>query len=126
MHHARPTSFLLFSHVLLGCFGLLSTVAAQQQSPEEHAAYAITESALVDALALRPGMKRADVEKAFVAATDGFRVQPPMVYAYRKCYTIHIDIEFSGKNGGKQLPDGSPDDIIVEVSRPYLEQFALD
>ena len=65
---------------------------------------------------IKPGMTRQSLSRSFEG--DGglqFRLQGR--YTYKHCHYIKIDVEFSGVDDG---PDFSPNDKIVNVSRPYL------
>ena len=104
----------------------LPQITAQQLSSKQLQATATVENALADARALHPGMTRKDVEKSFDNAS--FSGPSPTTYTYRKCPPIHIEVRYKLKQEahGNTPASISPDDTIISVSRPYLDDVSLD
>jgi hypothetical protein len=71
---------------------------------------------------IKPGMTRQSLFRSF-EEDGGLQFRSHGRDAYKHCHYIKIDVEFSGVDGG---PDFSPDDKIVNVSRPYLEYPVSD
>jgi hypothetical protein len=66
---------------------------------------------------IKPGMTRQSLSRSF-ERDGGLQFRSHGRYAYKHCHYIKVDIEFSNVDDS---PDLSPDDKIVNVSRPYLE-----
>ena len=103
--------FFVWLHPTIRC-----TAAPAQDS------CAIIRQAIDDTLQIKPGMTRADVEKKY--QLDG-GLQPLNLpsttrYLYLKCSLIKIDVEFKAGADSKR-GSLSPNDIVVSVSKPYLE-----
>lgn len=100
---------------LLFCSGL-----AQAQSHNTVASpCVIVRQALEDYRAIKPGLKRKDVEKTF--KYDG-GLQSPVQgrFTYKDCAYIKLDITFQlGANRGDE--QASPDDVVKTVSRLYID-----
>lgn len=113
------------SLVFVVCFMLscLPPLIAQE-APDIRVASMVLDSALRDARALHPGMRRAEVEKAFENAS--FVGPSPTQYTWRKLPTIHIEVEYRCKKDAEGRMLFSPDDVIVSVSRPYLDDVSRD
>ena len=105
--------------LLLTAF-LLQSPSTRSPAPikQNDVAVAIAQQALRDTRALHPGMKRKDVEKKFIQAS--FTTNVETVYTYAQCQEIHIVVRFNQPN------DFSPEDTIISVSRPYLDDVTAD
>jgi hypothetical protein len=68
---------------------------------------------------LHPGMARSAV-KALFDEDGGLQFFGETRYDYRLCHSIKIDVKFRSAVSG-QRPEERDDDVIVSVSRPYLE-----
>jgi hypothetical protein len=84
---------------------------------------ALVKEALNDSSHIKAGMTRAEVEKSFRA--DGglqffSKSGSTTRYVYRKCELIKIDVKFEAAVVS-QTGSWSPNDIVVSVSKPYLE-----
>lgn len=73
---------------------------------------------------VRPGMTRRDVERLFIP-DGGLSSGAPSIYVFRECLFIKVQVDFRPtlKNG---VWGGSADDVIVKISRPYLEAMNID
>jgi hypothetical protein len=72
--------------------------------------------------AIKPGMTRRDLARVFTEE-GGLSTRTHQTYVYRQCPYIKVEIEFSAVDRGR---DKSPDDKIVQVSRPFLEYSIMD
>ena len=74
---------------------------------------------------IKPGMKRAEVEKLFTedGGLQSFTIER---YVCRKCPVVKIDIKFTHANPKKDGDNQQPADIVSEVSKPYLEPQYYD
>lgn len=95
----------------------------QTPAPVAHGSCAPIRQALDDSSHIKTGMTRAQVEKNF--RHDGglqFFSQSSSAtrYVYLKCSFIKIDVKFKAAVV-KEAGFSSPDDILVSVSKPYLE-----
>jgi len=72
---------------------------------------------------LKPGMTREQIEKEF-QPDDTFGSGPIKRYVYKKCAYIKIDIDFDlvDANAVKD----NPEDRVVKISKPYIEQQFVD
>jgi hypothetical protein len=89
---------------------------------------AVVKEALDDSLHIKAGMTRPEVEKHFTPdgglqsfSTTGSTTR----YVYLKCEFIKINISFKSAVRGKQ-DLRSPDDVVENVSKPYLEYPMAD
>jgi hypothetical protein len=73
---------------------------------------------------LHPGMARSAL-KAFFDQDGGLHTFGEARYDYRLCHSIKIDVKFRSAVSG-QRPEERDDDVIVSVSRPYLEIPFMD
>ncbi len=72
---------------------------------------------------IRPGDLRKSLDLSW-QEDGGIQVPSPMRYLLRTCKTIKIDVKFRQVDVTRAF--GTPDDIIVSVSKPYLEYPAYD
>ena len=82
----------------------------------------LVNNALQEHHKLKAGMKRRDVDKSFTLAS--FVVRDTTTYTFRRCDTIHIRVTFSFDPKVKN--DFSPDDVIVSVTAPFLQEATAD
>jgi len=78
-----------------------------------------------DINAIKPGMTRADLLKIFTTE-GGISTRTWQRYVYKRCPYIKVDVEFKpvGDEGGK--PQETPEDIIIKISKPFLEFSIMD
>jgi hypothetical protein len=108
---------------LAGCIAS-SSITVGMCAPTCHTAEEIITDALKAAADLKVGDTRADVERSF-ELEGGLQSRTKSRYVFKKCSYIKIDVEFTGK--GDSSPAGFPStDIIVQVSKPYLEYSIED
>ena len=78
-----------------------------------------------DCQKIHPGMTRADLDKMFRRDTGGVAVPDSTVlpfrehqtFDYRRCNHIIIDVDFRPSVS----KDEQPKDVIIKVSKPYLD-----
>jgi hypothetical protein len=101
------------------------STAAKTQNPQAQAC-GVIEEALEDLRSIKAGTTRGAVETKF--EPDGglsfFDDKTQHCrYVYKKCNFIKVDVDF--KLAKKSTP-GSPEDVMVKISKPYLEYPAND
>jgi hypothetical protein len=74
--------------------------------------------ALSSAAQIKPGMKRKDIGTVFIQ-DGGISFRTEGRYVFRECPYIKIKIKFS--EDGATIGNESPEDVITEISSPYLE-----
>ena len=78
---------------------------------------------------IQPGMTRQNLLNIF-GEEGGLSTRTQRKYVYKQCPYIKVDVEFSpveaASNPNASRYDESPDDKIVEISRPYLEYSISD
>lgn len=100
----------------------------RQNSVKQQDSCVVVKEALDDSLHIKVGMTRREVEKYFTPdgglqffSTTGSTTR----YVYLKCEFIKVDISFKSAVRGRQNLR-SPDDIVENVSKPYLEYPIAD
>lgn len=85
---------------------------------EESSCCAVVQRAMSATTQIKPGMKRKDVEKAFIE-DGGLSFKGEGRYVFKECHLIKIKVKFSEVAGatGKE----SPDDTVTDISSPYIE-----
>ena len=74
---------------------------------------------------VKAGMTRADLLKVF-AEEGGLSTRTQRTYVYRGCPYFKVDVKFEAVgNAGERLAE-SPEDRIVEISKPYIGYSVLD
>jgi hypothetical protein len=63
--------------------------------------------------------------KAFFDEDGGLQFPGEMRYDYRLCHSIKVDVKFRSAVSGERLEERD-DDVIVSISRPYLEMPFMD
>jgi hypothetical protein len=71
---------------------------------------------------VKPGMTRRELMRVFVEE-GGLSTRTRQKYVYHRCPYIKVDVEFAPVEGAQEK---SPDDKIVEISRPFLEYSVMD
>ncbi len=114
--------------------GAISVGATQQTSPsqasdKEHTAW-VAES-LKRMQTIKPGMTRSDLLKVFTTE-GGLSTGLQRTFVSQDCPYFKVDVEFEAvgrpsrdANGRVTLVEGSQD-IIVKISRPYLQFSIMD
>jgi hypothetical protein len=109
-------SSLLKALLLAGCVATLSVPINARAQTNRGCDDAITE--VFKAVSeLKAGDKRADVERSFTL-DGGLSSMTISRYVFKKYPYIKIDVEFSAESKFAEL---SPTDVVVHVSKPYLE-----
>jgi hypothetical protein len=126
----------LLTLVLLSCGAILSLtrdsatpLASREQCLEEHRAWVA--EALQKMQTIRPGMTRKDLLEVF-RTEGGLSTALRRRYVSQECPYFKIDVEFDAVGRSNRDEDGSVTlveddrDVIVKVSRPYLEFSITD
>lgn len=85
-------------------------------------ACSVAKSALEAARQIKPGMTRGDVESHFYV-DGGAQIPDATRYVYRGCQYIRVDVSFKLPPSATEF---SPNDIVIEASRPYLAYPTMD
>jgi hypothetical protein len=105
--------------LLVGCIGLFSITAGVCAPGRQDSSEAIIREAIKSVDDLKVGETRAEVERSF-ELDGGRQSRKTSRYLFKKCNYIKIDVEFSIKGDANPWVF-SPADVIVHISRPYLE-----
>jgi hypothetical protein len=111
---------------IAGCIAFFSIPAGICAPARQDSCAALIQNAIKTVNELRDGGIRADVERNF-NLDGGLNFRERTRYIFKKCHYIKIDVEFS--NNGKRdnsAIDFPSTDIIVRVSKPYLESQIMD
>jgi hypothetical protein len=73
---------------------------------------------------IRNGMTRRDLDKLFTE-DGGMSIRQKTRYLSRRCNYIKVEVHFKPVHAINS-PEFSPSDIIIEVSKPYLEAVTVD
>ena len=74
---------------------------------------------------VRPGMTRADLLKVF-EEEGGISTRTQRTYVYKECRYFKVDVKFEAVGSvGERLAE-SPEDRIVEISKPYIDYSVSD
>jgi hypothetical protein len=107
------------------CIAMLSEAELRSVRQEnESPSCAFVQDALRDSQKIEVGATRREIEQQWTA-DGGMQFREETRYLYRSCEYIRVDIKFKLNNP----PDGfefSPDDIVAEVSKPYLAYPTAD
>jgi hypothetical protein len=74
---------------------------------------------------LKEGSIRAEVERDFML-DGGLQSRGTSRYMLKKCRFIKIEVTFSKDERSGTWIDGSPNDIVTSVTKPYLEYPFMD
>lgn len=66
---------------------------------------------------IKPGMKRKDLFSVFTEE-GGLSTFTQRTYVYKSCPYIKVDVQFTQVDPGNA--NENPEDVIVEISKPYL------
>jgi hypothetical protein len=73
---------------------------------------------------IRNGMTRRDLDKLFTE-DGGIEIRQKTRYLSRRCNYIKVEVRFKPVQAINS-PEFSPTDIIIEVSKPYLQAGTVD
>ena len=109
-------------------FVVLTLIASafSAQAPKktaEHSAWVAR--SLSEIQTIKVGMTRKDLLKLFTVE-GGFSSMAPRKFVFRDCPYIKVDVEFQSVAAPGEQPKEYPDDKIIRISKPYLEQVVLD
>jgi hypothetical protein len=76
--------------------------------------------ALRESKAIKPGMPRTKLSKAFTTK-GGLSTARRRTYVYRGCRYIRVDIDFSLSSPKQGVLDERSTDKIAKISKPYLD-----
>jgi hypothetical protein len=77
---------------------------------------------------IKPGMTRAQLLKVFTIQ-GGFFIRQSHTYRYRGCLLFAVDVEFRPVVKPEQSIGTDAElanDVVVNISRPYLARMVLD
>jgi hypothetical protein len=114
--------FILFSIVLTITF--LTGFQARTSGNRKGNCDFIEES-LRNISELKVGMKRKDLLVNF-GEEGGISSRSQKHYVYNKCSFIKINVRFEPVGNATDKLNESPDDKIIEISKPYLEYEITD
>ena len=95
-------------------------VQTEAQVEEEHREW--MQQVMKSISAIKPGMTRNDLAPLF-AGDGGLQTRQHGRYVYAQCEYIKVDVIFLPVDDGM---NSNPEDKIVKVSRPYLEDPFCD
>jgi hypothetical protein len=74
---------------------------------------------------IKPGMTRTDLLKVFTTE-GGLSNRIHRTYVFRDCPYIKVDVEFKPVGQEKEVLLEGPADVIITISRPYLNWSVMD
>lgn len=83
------------------------------------------QESLNDISRIKIGMTRSDLLKVF-DTEGGIYTRTQNHYVYKKCMFIRVDVKYSPVGGEQNSFAESPDDKIIEISKPYLGYSIMD
>jgi hypothetical protein len=110
---------LVIASIFLVAFLSLALQAQRNDDTAAHVQW--VENALKDIQTIKVGMTRRDLLQVFT--TEGGLSSPrSRQYVYKKCpyFKVHVDFELSGNKAVE-----SPDDKIINISKPYIERSII-
>jgi hypothetical protein len=125
---SRVTTGLIFAclfFALTASSDAQQTGNAQQSSVQDQLEILIKEAISV-AGNLKEGSIRSEVERDFVLDGGLQFGRRTARYMFKKCHFIKITVEYSLEEKAGNWIDGSPNDRVVSVSKPYLEYPFMD
>ena len=108
----------------------ISTLSAQTPQKSQGQTEWIA-SSLKEMQKIKVGMTRADLLKVFTTE-GGLSTGLNRTYVYRHCSYIKVDVEFEAvgrperDTDGRVTPVEANEDVIMRISRPYLEWMVID
>ena len=112
-----------------GPFSLWTVKADQKASSQDHVAW-VSET-LVRMHTIKAGMTRNDLLKVFTTE-GGIYTRLQRKFVSRDCPYFKVDVEFSAVGSLNRDRDGrpafeeDPRDVILKISKPYLEFSVMD
>jgi len=113
-------SVLIFSGIIF-LFNFPKTSNGQNQTTS---CKCVTD-ALADIGKIKAGMKRKDLDEMFFV-DGGLSSIITRRLVYKKCNFIKVEVKFRLIDGNNKFPKQTPDDEIIEISKPYLEHPFID
>lgn len=80
---------------------------------------------LKECQAIGPGMTRSELLKVFTTE-GGISTAAHRTFVYRGCPYIKVDVDFKLSDPKQNVLEEKPTDIIVRISKPYLEWSIID
>jgi hypothetical protein len=117
---ARGSRILLF--VIIASSVLGQQTAGGPCVPSENERTQWVDSVLRLVGTLKPGMTRKDLSKLFTEE-GGLSIRTQRTYVYRQCPHIKVDVTLAPASAGI---NEMPEDVIVKISRPYLQYTISD
>ena len=74
---------------------------------------------------IKPGMTRSQFLKVFTTE-GGLWTAEHRTFVYRSCAYIKVDVDFRLSDPKQNVLEERPTDIIVKISKPYLEWSIID
>jgi hypothetical protein len=123
-------SKLIAVFVLVSAIGICAASSASQSAcVQQHEVW--VGHALEKMETIKPGMTRDDLLKVF-RTEGGLSTGLHRTFVSRDCAYVKVDVEFQAlsrpdrNNEGRVTLEESPGDIIVKISRPYLQYSITD
>lgn len=116
-------SLVLVVLVAMFLAGFLVNSSGQTGGQDSHVRW--VETALKDMESIRSGMTREELLRVFT--TEGGISSPSeRRYVYKSCPLFKVQVEFQTRTstGGQAIE--SPDDVIIKISKPFLERTIID
>jgi hypothetical protein len=108
------------------CLFLLIAVGnAAQENPVSRDHTAWVAASLRTMQTIKPSMTRADVLKVF-KTERGLSNRLQRTYVFRDCPFMKVDVRFKPVGHEKDVLREDPSDIIITISRPYLDWSVMD
>lgn len=104
--------------MLLGVVGVARGLRQESANQGDSAECKMVKGALEAADAIKVGMTRREVTEHW-SEDGGLQFRRGTRYIYEKCEYIRVDVKFKLAEPTDAI-QGSPDDTVSEVSRPYL------
>ncbi|HVE57906.1 MAG TPA: hypothetical protein VNB22_13825 [Pyrinomonadaceae bacterium] len=114
--------YIIFSIVLAV---ILITGFQSQTSQSQKSNCRFLEESLKNISEIKVGMTRREVLKIF-GEEGGISSRTQNHYVYNKCSFIKVDVKFEPVGNEKDKLSESPDDKLIEISKPYLEYAIND
>jgi hypothetical protein len=120
---ARISRILLFAIVASSVLG--QKKASSPCAPSEQERTQWVDSVLRSVGTLKSGMTRKDLSNLFTEE-GGLSTRTQRTYVYKQCLHIKVDVEFAPVSQGSSVSNEMPEDVIVKISRPYLQYAIFD
>jgi hypothetical protein len=106
-------------------FLLIAAGNAAQENPVSRDHTAWVAASLRTMQTIKPGMTRAEVLKVF-KTEGGISNRLQRTYVFRDCPYVKVDVRFKPVGQEKDVLREDPADIIIMISRPYLDWSMMD